>query len=161
MFSKLKLWRESSVKKLLSEALGKPPLAEIKSLLDELKDLVGPDITPLLKKNILLLKDEIAELEITKKTELKEIKLANDINDRDLKHLIKIKEESVKLESEKNAVQLAKDFNQKEMVLQKDYFEKSIGQLEVARTEMKEVYEKIMKCLPNINWEISRERSKE
>ena len=100
-----------------------------------------------LKKSIATLKEEIAELKTTKIME-----------EREIKHLVKMKEEKLDIEYKKKELELKDSFKDKEMKLQTSYHDKSISQIEVARTEMKEVYTAIMERLPNVNMEINRGR---
>lgn len=107
------------------------------TLVQEIKDLVGPKV-------------EIPKL----KKQLAELRLDREIEERDIKHLVKMKEEKLAVEHQKLGLSLKAEFKEKEMVLQRDYHEKIMAQLEVARTEMKQVYRDIMACLPNVNMQI-------
>jgi len=92
-----------------------------------------------LKGEIRTLKDELAELK-TKKV----------MEEREIKHLVKLKEEKLDIENQKKVLTLDKKYSDKTMELQKSYHEKQIKDIQEARKEMREVYEKIMERLPNI-----------
>jgi len=149
---------EKTMQKMLANALGVSTFPKLDELVEEVKALVTAKNSPTkLKKEITSLKEEIAALRLQKKKEIEELKLTRDIEERDIKHLIKIKEERLSLESKKTEVDLKDKFKDKEMLLQKEYFNKSITQLETARTEMKEVYTEIMKRLPNVTMDITKD----
>lgn len=129
---------KKTLKKLLAELLGKE-IKEIPQLLREAKELIGPaDAVPRLKR-------ELAELQLKK-----------DIEQRDIEHLVKIKEEKLKLELSQKELDLKNEFKDKEMALQKEYHDKQMVQLGEARKEMQTVYTEIMKRLPNVNMEINK-----
>ncbi len=125
--------RESTLKKWLNELLGKE-ISEIPNLLQEAKDLIGP------AEDVGKLKREIAELGLKKEIEL-----------RDIEHLVKIKEEKLKLEFSQKELDLKNLFKDKEMVMQTEYHNKIIQQLNEAKKDMDEMYKEIMKRLPSIS----------
>lgn len=84
------------------------------------------------------------------KKELEELKLKKTMEEREIKHLVTLKEGKLELENQKKVVENDKKYQEKVMELQKEYHEKGLKQIEVARKEMKEVYTEIMKRLPNI-----------
>ena len=96
------------------------------------------------------LKTEIEQL----KKELAELKLKKVMEEREIKHLVTLKEEKLNIEHEKKTVQLEKLFQEKEMVLQTNYHDKIMKAIETARTEMNATYKEIMKRLPNVNVEL-------
>ncbi len=106
-------------------------------LIQELKDLVGPKV-------------EIPKL----KKQLAELKLERDIEERDIKHLVKMKEEKLAVEHQKSELTLKNEYKDKEMALQTEYHDKVLKQLEVGRADLKEVYANIMRCLPNVNMQM-------
>ena len=114
-----------------------------KKKLEEL--LSGGESALQLKKRVRELKDEIESLKTTKKMEQREIE-----------HLVKLKEEKLVIENQKKEVELQKKYQFKEMELQTEYHDKIMAKLENAAKEMKEVYVKIMERLPNINVEITK-----
>lgn len=96
------------------------------------------------------LKTEIEQL----KKELAELKLKKTMEEREIKHLVTLKEEKLNIEHEKKTVELQKQFQEKEMVLQTNYHDKIMKAIELARTEMNATYKEIMKRLPNVNVEL-------
>lgn len=125
--------RKSTLRKWLNELLGKG-ISEIPELLKEAKDLIGP------AENVGKLKREIAELGLKKEIEL-----------RDIEHLVKIKEEKLKLEFSQKVLDLKNEFKDKEMAMQTEYHDKQITQLGEAKSDMTDMYKEIMKRLPNVN----------
>ena len=145
------LFREKTIKKMLADIIGNKLCPEINQLVDEIKELVGPaDAVPKIKK-------DMQELRLKKDKEIKEMKLNRDLEERDLKHLIKIKEEKLEVEFEKKILKSQHEYKDKEMKLQSEYFVKAMEQLDTARKEMKEVYTEIMKRLPNVNFDITKD----
>ena len=131
---------ENKLKKMLQRILGIEPTT-VPELIKEIKTLVGP-------------KEEIPKL----KKELAELKLQKTIEERDIKHLIKCKEEKLALEHKSKEVELQKQFQAKEMKMQTEYHDKTMKQIEDFRKELKETYAEIMKRLPNVNMEIKQTR---
>ena len=105
------------------------------------------------KSEIATLRETIEKLE----KDIRELELKKQMDEREVKQLVKIKLENSELEYQKKTVELQGDFNKKEMGLQSDYHNKQLKDLNVARTEMKEVYSAIMKRLPNVNLEITKD----
>lgn len=93
------------------------------------------------------LKTEIEQL----KKELAELKLKKTMEEREIKHLVTLKEEKLAIEHEKKTVQLEKQFQEKEMALQTRYHDKIMKAIDVARTEMNATYKEIMKRLPDVS----------
>ncbi len=124
---------EAKVRKVLEEILDLPT-KDADDLVQEIKALVGPHV-------------EIPRL----KKELEELKLSRTIEERDIKHLVKMKEEKLAIEHQKSELTLKTEYKDKEMVLQTEYHDKVLKQLEVGRADLKEVYANIMACLPNVN----------
>jgi hypothetical protein len=114
-----------------------------KRKLEEL--LSGGESVVQLKKRIQELKDETKELEL-KKT----------MDEREIEHLVKLKEEKLNIEHQKKNLALQSEFKQKEMALQTTYHDKIMAKLENAAKEMKDVYTKIMERLPNVNMNIEK-----
>ena len=125
--------RKTTLKKWLNDLLGKE-LKEIPQLLKEAKELIGP------AEEVSKLKKEIAELELKKTMERREIE-----------HLVKLKEEKLNIEHQKREVVLEKDFQKKEMKMQTEYHDKIMKAIEDARKEQQDTYKEIMKRLPNVN----------
>lgn len=125
--------RKSTLKKLLLDLLGKE-IQEIPALLKEAKALIGPA-------------EDVSKL----KKELKELELKKTMEQREIEHLVKLKEEKLLVEFEKKEIQLQKDFQAKEMDMQTQYHYKIMAAIETARKEQQETYKEIMKRLPNVN----------
>ena len=108
-----------------------------KEKLEEL--LSGGESALQLKKQIRELKDEIESLKTTKKMEQREIE-----------HLVKLKEEKLDIDHKKKELELKNQFKDSEMELQTKYHNLIIGKIETAQKDMKDIYAEIMKRLPNI-----------
>lgn len=104
------------------------------------------------KDKIISLKSEIGKL----KEELEDLKLKKKIELRDIEHMIKVKEEKLVIEGEKNAVKLEREYQVKEMKLKTEQHDKIMGMLEKGKGEMQEIYKEIMARLPNVNVDIKR-----
>lgn len=90
------------------------------------------------------------------KEEIEELKLKKRLEEEEIKHLVKMKEEKNLIEAQKKEIELTKTFNQREMDLQKSYHEKVLESIETQRKESKDLYQKIMERLPNVNVEVKR-----
>ena len=90
------------------------------------------------------------------KTEIKNLQLDKRIEEEEIKHLVKMKEEKNLIEMQKKEISLQREFQEKEMSLQSKYHEKVIATIEESRKETKELYSAIMERLPNVNMEIKR-----
>lgn len=96
------------------------------------------------------LKEKIKSL----KEELGDVKLEKRMEEEELKHLVKMKEEKQFVEAKKKELELQEKFNKKEMELLKGHHEKIILSIESQRKESKELYTAIAERLPNVNWNI-------
>lgn len=135
---------ETKVKQILAEILGEMP-KDLPQLVSDIKEMVGP-------------KEQVPKL----KRELEELKLQKVIEERDIKHLVKIKEEKLDIEHQKKELKLKDEYKDKEMVLQREFHNKVLTVLDKNREEMKEVHTQLMKRLPNVNMEmeVTRNQSK-
>ena len=85
------------------------------------------------------------------KDEVEQLKLKKKIEEEDIKHMVKMKEERLDLEHQKHLQKSEMD-KQKEIGEIKDkYRDKTEAQLEKQLTSMKEMYGEILERLPNIN----------
>ena len=84
------------------------------------------------------------------KEELAELKTQKVMEEREIKHLVKLKEEKLDVENEKKVLKMRDEYNILTMKLQKEYHDKQLKDIQLAREEMKEVYAEIMKRLPNV-----------
>lgn len=96
------------------------------------------------------LKTEIEEL----KKELAELNLKKVMEEREIKHLVTLKEEKLEIEHQKKEVELQKQYQEKEMILQTQYHDKIMEALNKAADDMNATYKEIMKRLPNVNVEL-------
>lgn len=98
-----------------------------------------------------------SEKEITRLTnEISELKFKKELEEKEIKHLVKMKEEKQTIETEKKHIELSKNFQQREMELQKEYFEKVMSNVKDGHKKMEEIYAKILERLPNVNMEIEK-----
>ncbi len=132
--------RKKTLLKILRDLLGKK-IDEIPQLLQEAKALIGPA-------------EDISKL----KKELKELELKKTMEQREIEHLVRLKEEKLTVEFERKEVGLQKDFQAKEMVMQTQYHDKIMGAIEKARKEQQDTYKEIMKRLPNVNVRLGDKR---
>jgi hypothetical protein len=142
MWKRAKEKEKERITEILNASLGTLP-KDLPQLICDIRELVGP-------------KEEIPKL----KKELAELKLKKEMEERDIKHLVKLKEEKLDIEHKKKELDLKDKFKDKEMKLQTDYHDKVVGQIDSFRAEMKEVYTEIMKRLPNVNMEMEVSRKK-
>lgn len=98
-----------------------------------------------LEKKILSLKDDIGELELKKRLE-----------EREIKHLVKMKEEKMDIEAIKTRLSLQGDFQTKEMELQKKYHSDILSQITKAEDKFQDIYKSILERLPNVNVEMKK-----
>lgn len=133
---KAKEEEKKRITEILNAVFGTLP-KDLPHLIEDIRELVGP-------------KEEIPKL----KKELAELKLKKEMEERDIKHLVKLKEEKLDIEHQKKELKLKDQFKDKEMKLQTEYHEKVVAQIDSFRDEMKQVYTEIMKRLPNVNMEM-------
>lgn len=113
-----------------------------------LKDLIKP------RDESGKLKDEIEGL----KKELAELKLKKIMEEREIKHLVTLKQEKLAIEFEKKEIVLQKEFQKKELDLQTSYHDKIMAAINTAKEEMNATYKEILKRLPNVNVELKGKR---
>lgn len=87
----------------------------------------------------------------TLKDELADLKTQKTMEQREIEHLVKIKEEKLGLEFQKKEVELIKDFQVKEMKMQTSYHEKVVEQIEGFNKRQDVFFSDVMKRLPNVN----------
>ncbi len=121
-----------TLKKWLNEILGKE-LKDIPALIKEAKDLIGP------AEDVSVLKKQIKELELKKVMEQREIE-----------HLVKLKEEKLNIEHQKRELELQSEFNKKEMCLQTEHHDNILEQLEAFNERQDKFFEQVMERLPNV-----------
>ena len=79
-----------------------------------------------------------------------------ELEETEIKHLIKMKEEKNQLELDKEKVKMEADYQKKEMDMMKKHHEKILESLGESKKDIKEVYVKIMERLPNVNMSINQ-----
>lgn len=104
------------------------------------------------EKDSAALKLQIAQL----KEELENLKLQKKMEETEIKHLVKMKEEKQAIELQKALNDQNKQFNDKEMQLQTKYHEKVMLVLEEGSKKLQEIYKEILGRLPNVNVEMKR-----
>lgn len=97
-------------------------------------------------------KEEIDRL----KVEIEDLKLKKRMEEAEIKHLVKMKEEKQLIDYEKKEIELQKEFQKKEMDLQTKYHDKVLRTIEESRKESRELYTAIMERLPNVNVAMKR-----
>jgi hypothetical protein len=90
------------------------------------------------------------------KTELEELKLTKKLEELEIKHLVKMKEEKQALESEKAKNDMSKLFNDKEMALQTKYHEQVMGVIQKEHEKLQALYKEIIGRLPDVNMTITK-----
>lgn len=124
--------------------LGENPLKKI--IRETIKSIEGDwEAVPDLKKQIKNLKEERDDL-VAKR----------NIEEQELKHLVKMKEEKQAIALEKEKIKLQHEHQKQTMDMQNEYHKKVLGNLEESRKEINNVYKEIMARLPNVNMEINR-----
>lgn len=101
--------------------------------------------TVTLQATIKQLKEEIAELQSKRK-----------IEELELKHLVKMKEEKLALELEKGLNAQQKSFNEKEMALQTKYHDKVMKVIEDNVAKSQELYTEILNRLPTVTVDVKK-----
>ena len=97
------------------------------------------------------------KLEIKKlKEELETLKLQKKMEETEIKHLVKCKEEKADIEAERQKNLLTKTFNEKEMELQTKYHDKVMGVIESEHKKIQELYKEILGRLPDVNMTITK-----
>ena len=90
------------------------------------------------------------------KKKLANLKLDTEIEARDTRHLIKMKEAKLDVEYKQKELELKGKFKDLEMKLQNDFHDKVVNLLDEARKEMKQVHTQILESLPNVNMAIKQ-----
>ena len=97
------------------------------------------------------LTNQIAKLKVEKKELIHDNKLA----DEDIKHMVKIKEERMEVENEKNRMKEQAEQRKEIEALRQQFADKSEAFLEKQAAAVKEMYGQILKRLPDINYAIN------
>ncbi len=92
------------------------------------------------------LKKRVSEL----KEEIEGLKVKKTMEEREITHLVKLKEEKQEIEAEKERIKLQGEFQTKEMNLMKDFHNKTLDLLEKKSKELGEIHSEILKRLPDM-----------
>lgn len=95
------------------------------------------------KQALVKAQEDLAAVTLKKRVELEE-----------LQHHIKLERERTLLDVERKTLNAEKDFQQKEMKLQREYHDKAVNLIEKGNDQLKEMYGEIMKRLPNVSMRI-------
>tara|TARA_R110000803_G_scaffold210685_3_gene283218 strand:+ start:8136 stop:8522 length:387 start_codon:yes stop_codon:yes gene_type:complete len=119
-----------------------------KSLIKE-RDELREEVTELkrelperdqLREEVRKLKDDIAGLKSKKK-----------IEEEDIKHMVRLKEERMEVANEKKSLEMEREKDKAIAEVKDNYRDKLEGRLEKEVGNMKEMYGQILERLPNIN----------
>lgn len=117
---------------------------------NKLKEIIRESLTE--PDNTVGLKNRIEDL----KKEIKELEFKKDMESKEIKHLVKMKEEKDKVQADKKEIELIKDFQSKEMKLQREYHDKVVKLIQDEHLKIQDIYSKIMERLPNVNMNIEK-----
>lgn len=93
-----------------------------------------------LRKQVRNLKDDLAGLKSKKK-----------IEEEDIKHMVRMKEERMEVEHDKKSLEMERKKDEAIATVKDQYRDKMEGRLELEVTNMKEMYGEILARLPNIS----------
>mgnify|MGYP003133356900 CR=1 FL=1 len=97
------------------------------------------------------LEDDLAKLKHNHHLDLEKIESKKKIADEDIKHMVKMKEEKLQVEYEKNSLKNERSKDIEVAEIRDDYRIKIEQRLETEVKNMKEMYGEILKRLPNVN----------
>lgn len=97
------------------------------------------------------LKQDLADIEIRKAKEIKELELAHKISDEDIKHMTKIKEEKLEIAHERKVIEMERKKETEVAKVKDEYRDKLEKQLAQETANIKEMYGQILERLPNVN----------
>lgn len=100
------------------------------------------------------LKDQIKELKKSKEKgekDLRELQHKKKMEEEDIKHMVRMKEERMEVEQQKKIVELEKEKNEEIAKVKDEYRDKVEQSLEKRGTEIKEMYDEILKRLPDVS----------
>ena len=118
-------------------------------------DVVEEVVSRVVKKAFKDWRDEGADREKLK-AQLEELRLEKRIEEAELKHLVKMKEEKIAVEAERKEIAIRSEFHEKEMELRTKLHEELITKMEAMNERINETYGEIIKRLPNVNMEITK-----
>ena len=116
-------------------------IKERDELLEEISELKGNTVErDKLREQVRELKDDIASLKSKKK-----------IEEEDIKHMVRLKEERMAVENQKKELEMERKKDTAIAEVKDQYRDKLEGRLEKEVTNMKEMYGQILERLPNIS----------
>ena len=92
----------------------------------------------------------------TLKTEVEDLKLKKKIEDEDIKHMVKIREEQQDIAYQKKVLELQQKKDAEVAKVKDDYRDKIEANLNKRGDELKSMYGEILQRLPNVNLELTR-----
>ena len=106
-----------------------------------------------LEKEIDILRTERLDL----KDEVEDLKLKKKVSEEDMKHLVRMKEEKNEIERQKRINEIEIEKNNEVAAVKDGYRDKMEKQLERETQNIKEMYNEILKRLPNVNVKMTGE----
>ena len=105
-------------------------------------------------KDIAELQEEIKKLKKEKETlegQLRKLKHEKKLEEEDIKHMVKMREERLELDFEKKVAANTKEKDDEIAKVKDQYRDKVEEQLEKRATEIREMYDQILKRLPDVS----------
>ena len=96
-------------------------------------------------------RDDLKKEKETLTEEVERLKLKKKIEDEDIKHMVKIKEEKLQLDFQKKELELESKKNNQVAKVKDDYRDKVEQNLHKEMDRMQDMYKEILARLPNIN----------
>ena len=103
------------------------------------------------KENLEKEKEELQEEVRRLKDDLESLKTKKKIEEEDIKHMVKLKEERLEVENEKKLLGFERDKERAIAVVKDEYRDKLEQRLHTEVESMKEMYGQILERLPNLN----------
>lgn len=119
----------------------------IEDLREEIQRLKASDSVDSLEREKDSLEAEVKRL----KEEIQKLKVKRKIEDEDIKHMIKMKEERKDLEYERKVAEIEASKAEEIAAIKDEYRDKIEQQLETQKDDMKEMYGEILKRLPDMS----------
>lgn len=135
-----------------SEKLAKQ-IAKTQEAEDNLEGLVEQSLEK--ENTIFSLGKQIDKIQSKKKIEIDEMKADRKLHDQELKHLVKIKTESLEIVHDKKVVELMREKNEEVAKIRDEYRDKIEKNLEGRIDELKEQTDKVMQFIPKVESMVS------
>lgn len=119
----------------------------IEDLREEIQRLKASDSVDSLEREKDSLEAEVKRL----KEEIQKLEVKRKIEDEDIKHMIKMKEERKDLEYERKVAEIEASKAEEIAAIKDEYRDKIEQQLETQKDDMKEMYGEILKRLPDMS----------